>query len=50
MDFILNAFDGYFNYTSVSDKTAFEVNTTAVDINMDRILDIQDAIAWNKLS
>lgn len=50
MDFILNAFDGYFNYTSVSDKTAFEVNTTAVDINMDGILDIQDAIAWNKLS
>ena len=50
MDFILNAFDGYFNYTSVSDKTAFEVNTTAVDLNMDGVLDIQDAIAWNKLS
>ena len=26
------------------------VSATAVDLNMDGILDIQDAIAWNQLS
>ena len=50
MDFVMNSFDGYLSYKDVGDGTAFEVNTTAVDLNMDGILDIQDAIAWNKLS
>ena len=46
----MNSFDGYLNYKDVGDGTAFEVNTTAVDLNMDGVLDIRDAIAWNKLS
>ena len=50
MDFVMNSFDGYISYKDVSDKMAFEVNTTAVDLNMDGVLDIRDAIAWNKLS
>ena len=50
MDFVMNSFDGYLNYKDVGDGTAFEVNTTAVDLNMDGVLDIRDAIAWNKLS
>ena len=50
MDFVMNSFNGYLSYKDVGDGTAFEVNTTAVDLNMDGILDIQDAIAWNKLS
>lgn len=50
MDFIMCTFDGYYDYTNENPRTAFEINTTAVDLNMDGVLDIRDAIAWNKLS
>lgn len=50
MNFLVLSFDGNFVYTDVGTELAFEINTLAVDVNKDGVVDLRDASAWNQLS
>ena len=49
IDYVVMSFDGDFVYNDVGTELAFEINTLAVDVNGDGIVDLRDGIAWNNL-
>lgn len=49
IDFVMLLFDGKFEYTNIGVNLAFEINTLAMDINGDGVLNIRDGIEWNRL-
>lgn len=49
VDFCMLSFDGKFNYTDITEETAYQVNRLAADANKDGTITIQDAIAVGKI-